>query len=210
MQLSKGQNAPFDQADITVRCTWHQHPETDADLSALLLTSDGKVRGDFDFVFYNQAESRDDSTHHGGKRSAGTFVEDRITVDLDRLDQEIERIAIVLSLDAPAPATLANLGQADITVHDVSGRALATFTIDDWSSETAAVTVEIYRRDQRWKIRAVGQGYHDGLAGLARDFGVTVDADTNAPTSEPAAPPVVHGPPPFDWSNPPVPAGYEL
>ena len=210
MQLSKGQNAPLDQADVTVRCTWHQRPAIDADLSALLLTPDGKVRGDFDFVFYNQAESRDDSTHHVGKRSVGTSVEDCITVDLHRLDPEIERIAIVLSLDAAAPATLADIGQADIAVYDAVGSALAAFTIDDWSSETAAVTVEIYRRDHHWKVRAVGQGYHDGLAGLARDFGVTVDDNIDAQTSLPAAAPVVNGPPPIDWSNPPVPAGYEL
>ncbi|NMM92574.1 hypothetical protein B2J88_51555 [Rhodococcus sp. SRB_17] len=210
MQLSKGQNAPLDQGEITVVCVWEQRPLIDADLSALLLAADGKVRGDFDFVFYNQTESRDDSTHHGGKRLAGTSIEDRITVDLHRLDQEIERIAIVLSLDAPAPATLADLRAADITVHDPAGNTLAMFTIDDWSNETAAVTVEIYRRDHHWKIRAVGQGYHDGLAGLARDFGVTVDDDTDAQTSETVATPLVHGPPPIDWSNPPVPAGYEL
>ncbi|PCK24395.1 TerD family protein [Rhodococcus qingshengii] len=210
MQLSKGQNASFDQADVTVCCTWEQRPSIDADLSALLLAADGNVRGDFDFVFYNQAESRDDSTHHGGKRIVGTSVEDRITVDLHRLDQEIERIAIVLSLDAPPPATLAGLGAADISVHDPTGNALAMFTIDDWSSETAAVTVEIYRRDHLWKIRAVGQGYHDGLAGLARDFGVTIDDDTDTATAETVAATAVSGPPPLDWSNPPVPAGYEL
>ena len=50
----------------------------------------------------------------------------------------------------------------------------------------------------RWKVRAVGQGYHDGLAGLARDFGVDID-------DEPPPPP--QG---VDWRRPPVPAGYEL
>ena len=42
------------------------------------------------------------------------------------------------------------------------------------STERAVVLFELYRRDARWKVRAVGQGYDDGLAGLARDFGVTV------------------------------------
>ena len=40
--------------------------------------------------------------------------------------------------------------------------------------ETALVCLEIYRRDGTWRLRAVGQGYDDGLAGLARDFGVDV------------------------------------
>jgi stress response protein SCP2 len=40
--------------------------------------------------------------------------------------------------------------------------------------ETALVCAEIYRRNGQWRLRAVGQGYSDGLAGLVRDFGVDV------------------------------------
>ncbi|TDD95628.1 hypothetical protein E1298_04430 [Actinomadura rubrisoli] len=32
-----------------------------------------------------------------------------------------------------------------------------------------------FRRQGGWRLRAVGQGYADGLAGLARDHGVTID-----------------------------------
>ena len=42
------------------------------------------------------------------------------------------------------------------------------------STERAVVLFEFYRRDATWKVRAVAQGYDDGRAGLARDFGVTV------------------------------------
>lgn len=31
-----------------------------------------------------------------------------------------------------------------------------------------------YQRDGNWRLRAVGQGWADGLAGLARDYGVDV------------------------------------
>jgi uncharacterized protein (AIM24 family) len=51
------------------------------------------------------------------------------------------------------------------------------------STETAVVCVEIYRRGGGWKVRAVGQGYDNGLAGIAVAFGVNIDDD------EPAAPP---------------------
>lgn len=40
--------------------------------------------------------------------------------------------------------------------------------------ETALVCLEIYRRDGAGRLRAVGQGYDDGLAGLARDYGVDI------------------------------------
>lgn len=42
------------------------------------------------------------------------------------------------------------------------------------SVETALACLEVYRRDGTWRLRAVGQGYDDGLVGLARDFGVDI------------------------------------
>ncbi|MFC7512305.1 TerD family protein [Streptomyces thermocarboxydus] len=50
---------------------------------------------------------------------------------------------------------------------------------------------EIYRRGGGWKLRALGQGYADGLAGLARDFGVDVEDDEGAVSTRTA--PVVTG-----------------
>lgn len=40
--------------------------------------------------------------------------------------------------------------------------------------ECAVLLLELYRRGPSWKLRAIGQGYADGLAGLATDFGVRV------------------------------------
>ena len=45
---------------------------------------------------------------------------------------------------------------------------------EDASVETAMVFGEVYRYNQEWKFRAIGQGYASGLAGIARDFGVNV------------------------------------
>jgi stress response protein SCP2 len=49
------------------------------------------------------------------------------------------------------------------------------------------VVIEVYLRNGAWKARAVGQGYANGLAGIATDFGVSVE--------EPAAPPAPVAPP---------------
>lgn len=39
-----------------------------------------------------------------------------------------------------------------------------------------AVAIELYRRAGGWKARAVGQGYDTGLAGLATDYGINIEA----------------------------------
>ena len=74
--------------------------------------------------------------------------------------------------------------------------------------------LEIYRRGDAWKIRAVGQGYADGLAGLATAFGIEIeesDADrpdgTATPTDVSTTPPS-HTPPPQPTSPAPTSEGH--
>jgi len=65
-------------------------------------------------------------------------------------------------------------------VHDLRVTASTTSPATEYvfqpaaTVETALVCLEIYRRDGAWRLRAVGQGYDDGLAGLARDYGVDI------------------------------------
>lgn len=220
VSLSKGSNLPLPSGTMwAVSCIWTPQPPLDADLSALLLVG-GKVRTDDDFVFYNQPASLDGSIEHTGKivRADGSVL-DRVTVDLDALDPAIESVVFVVSLDGPAGSSLAGLGEIAARIDGLDGTPVTSFDVADLATETAAVTLELYRRDTWWKVRAVGQGYHDGLGGLARDFGVSVDdaepeaAPTPHASASPALPPAVlvpTGPPPIDWAHPPVPLGYEI
>jgi uncharacterized protein YkwD len=57
-------------------------------------------------------------------------------------------------------------------------RPLARFTPARPQRETVLLLAELYRRGTGWKLRALGQGYADGLAGIARDFGVDIVEDT--------------------------------
>ncbi|MCZ9338604.1 TerD family protein, partial [Streptomyces sp. TRM76130] len=72
-------------------------------------------------------------------------------------------------------------------------------------AETALVIVEVYLRGGVWKARAVGQGYANGLAGIATDFGVSVE-EPAAPAAQPvAAPPAAVQPPPPPVAAPAAP-----
>jgi tellurium resistance protein TerD len=58
-------------------------------------------------------------------------------------------------------------------VNQADGNEMARYDLsEDASTETAMIFGELYRGDDEWKFRAVGQGYSAGLAGIARDFGV--------------------------------------
>jgi stress response protein SCP2 len=155
------------------------------DVSGLLLTGDGKVRSDDDFVFYNQP-SAPGVTY----RSGGGTAPDAITVDTVAVPPGIEKIVVTASPDA-AGQTFQGIEPTATLRNADDGSALATFTPPRLGSETALVVVEIYLRNGQWKARAVGQGYANGLAGIATDFGVTVEEPGPAPAAppQPVAPP---------------------
>ncbi|MEU6772960.1 TerD family protein [Streptomyces sp. NPDC046759] len=206
--MTPGSNIPLPAVRVTVDVA----APVRLDVSGLLLTADGKVRSDDDFVFYNQPTGPG-VTHTSG----GGAAPDAITVDTAAVPPDIEKIVVTASPDA-AGQTFHGI-EPTATIRDTDGGAvLATFTPPQLGTETALVVVEIYRRGGAWKARAVGQGYANGLAGIATDFGVTVEepAATPAappqPAAAPAAPqhPVVPPPPavqpPATPPAPPLPA----
>ncbi|MBY8866035.1 MULTISPECIES: TerD family protein [Streptomyces] len=174
------------------------------DVSGLLLTADGKVRSDDDFIFYNQP-SGPGVTY----RSGGGAAPDAISVDTAAVPPGIEKIVVTASPDA-AGQTFQGI-EPTATLRDAdTGAALATFTPPQLGAETALVVMEIYRRAGQWKARAVGQGYADGLAGIATDFGVSVEEPAPAPAAapHPGVPPQPVTPPPAmqPQVTPPAPA----
>ncbi|MFF4929785.1 TerD family protein [Streptomyces griseofuscus] len=190
--MTPGSNVPLSAARITVDVA----APVRLDVSGLLLTGDGKVRSDDDFIFYNQP-----SGPGVAYRSGGGAAPDAITVDTAAVPPDIEKIVVTASPDA-AGQTFQGI-EPTATIRDADGGAvLATFTPPQLGTETALVVVEVYRRGGQWKARAVGQGYANGLAGIATDFGVTVEE----PAAAPAAPPQPTAPPVAPSTAPPMPA----
>ncbi len=172
--LSKGANAPLPSGPVSVDVT----ASAPVDISALLVTATGKVRGDADFVFYNQPEAR-------GVR----YRPDGVDIEPQAVEAQIECVTVTASLDGRGPATFGALGGLTLGIR-VGGTPVATFAPDGLGAETALLCVEIYRRGEGWKVRAVGQGYADGLAGIATNYGISVAADEPAAAPPPAPAPV--------------------
>ncbi|MBP2406876.1 CAP domain-containing protein [Streptomyces syringium] len=144
------------------------------DLSVIVTDASGKVAGDADFVFFNQPSAP-------GARLRG----DTVVVDPRRLRAGADRVTVVVSPAVPG-TPLGRLPAPVMTLTDSAGHGLLRFAPPGLSRETVLLLAELYRRGAGWKLRALGQGYADGLAGVARDFGVDVLDDT-----EPAAAPLL-------------------
>ncbi|MEW2809664.1 TerD family protein [Streptomyces massasporeus] len=188
--MTPGSNIPLSAARVTVDVA----APVRLDVSGLLLTADGKVRSDDDFIFYNQP-SGPGVTY----RSGGGSAPDAIVVDTTALPPGIEKIVVTASPDAAGQTFRGIEPTATIRSAD-DNSVLASFTPPQLGDETALVIVEVYQRNGQWKARAVGQGYSNGLAGIATDFGVTVEEPAAAAPPQPVTPP----PAPVQPPAPPV------
>ena len=186
-----GSNIPVTAPAVQLTLRWSHAPASaDLDLSALLLHANGRVGVDEDFVFYNQPRHPSGAVVHLARAQTGQEF-DRIDVELDRVPADIAQVMITASISGAAFGQISGL---ELSLVDMqTSQCLARFRMRG-NAETAFIGGELYRRAGAWKFRAVGQGYSAGLAGLATDFGITVDE-----------PPVQ--PPPAVMQQPPAPQG---
>ncbi|WP_106402467.1 TerD family protein [Actinocorallia populi] len=188
-ELIRGANAPLDAVRLTVTCSC----AAPVDLSALLVGRDLRVRSDADLVFYNAPEGPGVRWSPGG-----------IDLDLAAVPADVHAVLIALSLADHAP--LSTVPPPTVRAGDHG------FTIDRLADETALIALEVYRRQDAWKVRAVGQGYAAGLAALVTAHGVEVDDPGPPPPApprvqpEPAAPASLYGAQGVPAVPPPSPA----
>ncbi|OQR65378.1 TetR family transcriptional regulator [Streptomyces maremycinicus] len=190
--MLKGSNVPLKATTVRAVLRWTPGQGVpDVDASALLLGLDGRVRSDEDFVFYNQPRHPSGKVWRLGKKRVAEGLTDTIQTDLSGVESGVGQILLVASADG---VTFDRVRSLTIALYDAAADAepLATFDIrPETGEETALICGELYRRGEGWKFRALGEGYSNGLKGLATDFGISVDESEEAsaaaePASEPA------------------------
>lgn len=152
----------------------------DLDAAAFLLDSNGKVRADSDFVFYNNLVHPSESVKHMGDNLTGEGEGDDevIIVNLSRVPESVSRIAFTVTI-YDANERKQNFGQvSNAYIHIVDSATdeeLIRYDLgEDFSVETAVVVGELYRHNGEWKFNAIGSGYKGGLHALCEDYGVNV------------------------------------
>ncbi|GGW30416.1 TerD family protein [Streptomyces caelestis] len=175
--MLKGSNVPLEATTVRAVLRWTSGQGVpDVDASALLLGPDGRVRSDEDFVFYNQPRHPSGKVWRLGKKRVTEGLTDTIQTDLSGVESGVSRILLVASADG---VTFDRVRDLRILLYDAAGtgaEALAYFDVKpETGEETALICGELYRRGEGWKFRALGEGYSNGLQGLATDYGISVD-----------------------------------
>ncbi|HLL35740.1 MAG TPA: TerD family protein [Streptomyces sp.] len=189
--MLKGSNVPLEATTVRAVLRWTPGQGVpDVDASALLLGPDGRVRSDEDFVFYNQPRHPSGTVWRLGKKRIAEGLTDTIQTDLAGVEPAVGQILLVASADGVAFDRVRDLR---ILLYDAAapdGEPLAYFDVKpETGEETALICGELYRRGDTWKFRALGEGYSNGLKGLATDFGISVDESEAAEEPAPAVPP---------------------
>lgn len=179
--LVMGANAPLPAARFDVLIEWPAAAGT-LDSSTYLTGPDGKVRTDADMIFYNQPFDEAGSVRITDIEPGVT----RLAVDLARAPDGVDRLVICVTIEDPGRTMAAFRGTAVTVI--VDGAPAMSFRPElSGAQEVAMRLAAVYRRGGAWKFRADGQGFNNGLAPLARSFGIDVAEDESAPIRDATA-----------------------
>lgn len=152
----------------------------DLDASAFLLAANDKVRGESDFIFYNQTRSPEGSVEHTGdnRTGEGDGDDEAVKINLAKVPADVQKIAITVTIH-DAQNRGQNFGQVQNAfirvVNDQTNVEIVRFDLnEDYSTETAMIFGELYRHNNEWKFRAVGQGYNGGLSAMCSQYGINI------------------------------------
>ncbi|RKN03518.1 TerD family protein [Streptomyces radicis] len=138
----------------------------------------------------------------GVEVSKQAAADHRLAVDLDALPAAVHRVNVLLALPTGVggPTSFGAVAPPTAAVTGLDGAAIVSYHIVDLDAESAVVALELYRRNDAWKVRAVGQGFAGGLTAMLRDQGLPeaeeLAATINAAVASGMARAVAPAPPP--------------
>ncbi|GGR92693.1 export associated protein [Streptomyces aureoverticillatus] len=163
-ELVRGQNHPLPGTRLEIRVSAGKPIVA----GATLCDERRKVRGTA-WVAHPGAP-----TLPGLEVSRQAAADHRLAVDLGALPDGAHQVNVLLALPVgvAGPVTFGSVAAPFVAVTGLDGTEIASYTITDLSAESAVVALELYRRQDAWKVRAVGQGYAGGLADMLADQGL--------------------------------------
>jgi len=189
VSLSKGGNVSLSKeapglSEVIVGLGWDPRvtdgTEFDLDASVFVTGENGKVLDDASFIFYNNKTSADGSVEHQGDNRSGEGEGDdeQVTVKLTGLAPAVKKLVFAVTIHE-AEGRNQNFGQVSNAfirvVNKADNKEIARYDLsEDASTETAMIFGEVYKHNDEFKFKAIGQGFAGGLKPLAESYGVNI------------------------------------
>ena len=184
VELTKGTNLKKGMLGLGWDTNRYQgSKDFDLDLVLFLCDENKKCINEKHIIFYNNLSDPAKSVVHSGdnRTGEGDGDDETATIDFTKIPTNVKSIIVVVTIH-DAVNRNQNFGLVDNSfarmVNLETGEEMLRYELgEDFSSQTAVVFAEIYRRDDSndWKFRAVGEGYEKDLAELCVEYGLTVD-----------------------------------
>lgn len=154
-------------------------PSADLDLAAFLLDSSGHIHSGSDVIFFNNLQT---PTHPGirlegdNRTGAGEGDDERIDVDLERMDRSVSRIVFVITIFEAEKKrqSFGMVKNAYVRLLDATGRdenEICRYNLtEDYSTDTAIIACELSRDASGWEFKAVGEGFIGDLNDIANRY----------------------------------------
>ncbi|MFI9241152.1 TerD family protein [Streptomyces sp. NPDC053086] len=186
-ELVRGQNVPLSRVRLEIRIS----AGVPVLVGATLGDEQGTVHGR-QWVIHPGAPAQP-----GVEAPRQAAAEHRLAVDLAALPAAVHRVGVFLALPTgtTGPLRFGAVPAPHTTVNGLDGTELACYTLTGLDAESAVIALELYRRKGAWKVRALGQGYADGLPALLADQGLRDADDLATAVHEAAAHSLTHATP---------------
>lgn len=136
----------------------------DLDASCFALR-DGRLTSKKDICYFGNRDVMKKAIHHHGDNltGAGDGDDEQITVDLDKLDSDVDKIVFVVNIYM---AKMKRQSFGDVKnafirlVDENTGAELFRYNLSDGSVDKVAglIFAELYKHNDEWKFNAIGEG----------------------------------------------------
>ena len=140
--------------------------DSDFDLDASCFAlRDGRLTSKKDICYFGNRDVMKKAIHHHGDNitGAGDGDDEQITVDLDKLDSDVDKIVFVVNIYM---AKMRRQSFGDVKnafirlVDENTGAELFRYNLSDGSVDKVAglIFAELYKHNDEWKFNAIGEG----------------------------------------------------
>lgn len=148
------------------------------DFTCFGLDAESKLADEAYMVFYNQLKSPNQEICYSASGSEAKFG-----VKLDKLPDKIQKLAFTVSIDGAGNMGMIDKHLVQIKQNNSVLLELA-LTGADFHSETAIISMEIYKKDV-WRFSMLASGFNGGLGDLLRYYGGEEEIQATPVQSQP-------------------------
>lgn len=186
--IEKGQKLQLEKEGIAktffVNIDWNQNdkPSYEIDASAMIISDRGKLEEEEDFVFYNNSKS----ICGGLNLQDNPSFRKTFFIDLNKIKSNTSKVMILLTIDNGDSLNqrFGDIKDIKVIISDHNKNNLLEFKVDGMTKETAIIALEVYKRNDEWRVQGVGNGFNSGLSAILKEYGsekIKVEEETKRP-----------------------------